>query len=85
VIPRLIIFGFMLFISVLLAGAVVNHGFKKIHLSRALLYVCSVAMIGVLGEIFVDKIYASLFPTPLWRYNFVPVNHAYTSQFAPVL
>ena len=39
----------------------------------------------MLGEIFVDTIYNSLFGTPLWRYNFLPIYNAYTSQFSPIL
>lgn len=42
-------------------------------------------MIGVVGEIFADSIYNALFGTPLWRYNFLPINHAYTSKYAPIL
>jgi len=42
-------------------------------------------MIGVLGEISVDSAYAHFFGTPLWRYNFLPVHHAYTSAFSPIL
>ncbi len=82
---RLLIFGIILFFSIGTIGIIANRGFKKIHLSQLLLCMCSVAMIGVLGEIFVDGIYSHLYSTPLWRYNFVPVHHAYTSMFAPVL
>ena len=82
---RLFIFGAVLVASVYLLVSLFNHGFKPVHWSRALLYICSVAMIGVLGEISVDTAYRQFFPTPLWRYNFLPVNHAYTSMFAPVL
>lgn len=70
---------------VLLISLFVNHGFKKILFSRALLWISSVAMIGVLGEITVDTIYNYFFHTPLWHYNFLPVHHAYTSGYAPIL
>jgi hypothetical protein len=82
---RLFIFGISLVIGVYLIASLFNRGFKPLHWSRVLLYVCAVAMIGVLGEISVDTVYRELFSTPLWRYNFLPVNHAYTSKFAPVL
>ena len=82
---RLFIFGIVLLAFVLIVSTLVNGGIKKPHFSRVLLYISAVAMIGVLGEITVDSIYNNLFGTPLWRYNFLPVNNAYTSGFAPVL
>lgn len=83
--PHLVIYGLSLPTGVILVSLLINRGLNKIHLSQMLLYVMSVAMLGVLGEIFVDSIYAHFFSTPLWRYNFLPVHHAYTSGFAPVL
>jgi len=82
---RLFIFAVIALAAVILFNLLVNRGFKKFQLSKALLWVSAVAMIGVLGEIFVDTIYNHFFHTPLWRYNFLPVHHAYTSEFAPVL
>lgn len=82
---RLFLFAVISLAAVVLFNLLVNRGFKKFQLSRALLWVSSVAMIGVLGEIFVDTIYNHFFHTPLWRYNFLPVHHAYTSGYAPVL
>lgn len=82
---RLFIYGLILVVGVYLFASLLARKFKKIHLSRALLYIASVAMIGVLGEITVDATYAHFFSTPLWRYNFLPVHHAYTSGFAPIL
>ena len=68
-----------------LVSLIVNRGFKKFHVRSAMLWISSVAMIGVLGEIFVDSTYKFLFGIPLWRYNFLPINHAYTSKYAPIL
>ncbi len=82
---RLFIFGIAILAFVLIVSTIVNRGFKKPHLSRMLMYIAAIAMIGVLGEITVDSIYNNLFGTPLWRYNFLPVNNAYTSKFALVL
>lgn len=82
---HLILFSVVLFSAVLLVGLIVNRGFRKIVWSQALLWIAAVAMIGVVGEIFVDSLYKDIFGTPLWRYNFLPVNHAYTSGWAPVL
>src|SRR5438105_7997316 len=72
-------------LSSLVAGKFKKIKFKRIHTSRALLYISSVAMIGVLAEIFVDTMYVHLFHHPLWLYQFFPIHHAYTSQFSPVL
>lgn len=82
---RLTVYGVSLFVLVYLLNFVIYRKFKKIHWSRALLYIVSVAMIGVLAEIFVDTIYRHIFGDMLWNYNFLPVHHAYTSQFSPVL
>jgi hypothetical protein len=68
---RLFIFGLILVGGVYLGVSLCNREFKSLHWSRVLLYVCAVAMIGVLGEISVDTAYRAFFPTPLWRYNFL--------------
>lgn len=87
---RLILYGISIFLSVYLINSIIAGKFKKlrfkrIHVSRALLYISSVAMIGVLAEIFVDTIYVHWFHRPLWHYNFFPIHHGYTSQYSPVL
>lgn len=82
---RLIIFTAILIATIYLVSCLFSRQFKKIQPSKALLYVTTVAMIGVVGEIFVDTIYAHFFDTPLWRYNFFPIYDGYTSEYAPVL
>ena len=82
---RLLVLGILCLPTVYLFSALVFRKFKPIHLSRALLYISSVAMIGVLGEISVDSAYAHFFGAPLWRYNYLPIHHAYTSAFSPIL
>lgn len=82
---RLFFFAVISLAAVISSSIIVNRGFKKFQLSRALLWISSVAMIGVVGEIFVDSTYNYIFHTPLWRYNFLPINHAYTSKYAPIL
>lgn len=49
------------------------------------MYISTVAMIGIFGEIFVDTIYEYIFGIPLWRYNILPIHNAYTSEYAIVL
>jgi hypothetical protein len=82
---RLVIYGIISLAAVYLFSSLVGRGFKKIHLSRALLYISAVAMIGVLGEISVDSAYVHFFHSPLWRYNFLPIHHAYTSEYSVIL
>jgi hypothetical protein len=82
---RLFIFAAVCIAAVYIFSSIVGRDFKKINIHIALLYVSAVAMIGVLGEIFVDTIFARFFHGPLWRYNFLPVHHAYTSEYAPIL
>ena len=82
---RLLLFAVISLSAVIFFNLIVNRGFKKFQLSTALLWVLAVAMIGVVGEIFVDSIYNYIFHTPLWRYNYLPINHAYTSKYAPIL
>jgi SNF family Na+-dependent transporter len=51
---RLFLFAAVSLSVVLLFNLIVNRGFKKFQLSRAFLWISAVAMIGVVGEIFVD-------------------------------
>lgn len=82
---RLFVFGIICVVGVYAFSCLYYRRLQKIDITVALLYVTAVAMIGVLGEIFVDTIYAKVFGTPLWRYNFLPIHNGYTSQFSPVL
>lgn len=58
---------------------------KRIHLRHALVYVTSVAMIGVYGEVFLDTLYNHFVGHPLWRYNLLPLYGGFTSAYAPVV
>ncbi|HTH72313.1 MAG TPA: hypothetical protein VL737_03035 [Candidatus Pristimantibacillus sp.] len=72
-------------VGIYIFNSAIARSLKKIQPARALLYVSTVAMLGVFGEIFVDTVYAHFFHTPLWRYNTLPIHHAYTSSYAVVL
>jgi hypothetical protein len=82
---RLTIFTVIMVTTIYLFSSLISRKFKRFQVKKALLYISAVAMIGVVGEITVDTFYAHFFHTPLWRYNFLPVHHAYTSEFAPFL
>jgi hypothetical protein len=72
-------------VVIYLLNCLIARKLKPIRPDRALLYISTVAMVGVFGEIFVDTVYEAAFGIPLWRYNVLPVHHAYTSQYAVVL
>ena len=59
--------------------------FKKVDPKIALLYVSSVAIIGVFGEVFVDSFYNLIFKTPLWQYQILPIHNSYTSYYSVVI
>jgi len=82
---RLIFFSVFLLATIYLVNVIIARKFKRIEPTPALLYVSTVAMIGVFGEIFADTIYEYVFGIPLWRYNVLPVHHGYTSEYAIVL
>lgn len=82
---KLILFSLAWFIGIYLFHSAIAREFKRIHVSRALVYISTVAMLGLYGEIFVDATYKYLFGTPLWRYDILPIHHAYTSLYAVVL
>ena len=82
---KLALYTLVLVAAVYLISSLIGRKFKTVQPKKATLYITSVAMIGVLGEITVDTVYNHIFHTPLWRYNFLPVHHAYTSEYAPFL
>lgn len=57
---------------------------KKVDARLALLYVTTVAMIGVYGEIFLDTTYKLFVGHPLWQYRILPIQNGYTSSYAVV-
>lgn len=65
-------------------NSVIAHQLKKIELRQMILYVTSVAMIGVFGEILLDTFYNAVVGHPLWRYNILPFHNGYTSYYALV-
>lgn len=65
-------------------NSVIAGELKKIELKQMILYIISVAMIGVFGEIFLDTFYSAVVGHPLWRYNILPFHNGYTSYYALV-
>jgi hypothetical protein len=82
---RLLIYGVWLVAVVYTFSCLRSRRVRKIHFSKAMLYIASLAMIGAFSEIFCDTIYVHLFHDRLWYYRFLPVHHGYTSQYSPVI
>ncbi len=68
-----------------LANSGIARSFKKIDTKMALLYVTTVALIGIYGEIFLDTSYNYFVGVPLWEYNILPIHGGYTSAYAPII
>lgn len=64
----------------------VTHG-KPLQTDFRLLalYITSVTMIGIFGEIFLDTTYNMVVGRPLWHYQILPIHSTYTSYYAIVL
>lgn len=68
-----------------LFNSVIAGKFKGIDVWTVLLYVTSVALVGVFGEVLLDSVYQSIFSAPLWQYQILPIHDAYTSYYSPVI
>ncbi len=68
-----------------LFNSAVAGKFKKINVEIALLYVTSVMLIGVFGEVLLDSLYRAAFGAPLWLYHVLPIHDGYTSYYSLVL
>ncbi|MDB5238401.1 MAG: hypothetical protein JWM46_671 [Candidatus Kaiserbacteria bacterium] len=56
--------------------------FKVIHIETALLYISSVMLLGVFGEVLIDSLYKAVFKIPLWEYHLLPIHNAFTSYYS---
>lgn len=81
----LLLFSIGLPIALYLLNAIFARGFQKIDVKLALIYISSMAMMGVFGEIFVGSIYNFLFGRHLWDYTIYPIHKGFTSLYAPVV
>lgn len=54
----------------------------RLNPSKALLYITTMAALGVLGEIVFDTVYTVIFGRPLWLYRLLPIHHGYTSLYS---
>jgi hypothetical protein len=76
-----------------IAWAVVIYAFNALFaqefirpkFKQLLLYVTTMAALGILGEVVLDTAYKLIFGVRLWEYRLYPVHDAYTSLFSIVL
>lgn len=53
-----------------------------INWPKALLYISSTAMLGMIGEITTDTIYRAITGKLLWTYHVLPIHNTYTSKYS---
>lgn len=82
---KLTLFALFWFTAVYLFNSSISRGFKKVEPKLAVLYVSSLAMLGVFGEVLVGNIYKALFDKPLWLYHVLPIHDGFTSYYAPII
>ena len=63
------------------SACAVNRGLIKIEIRKALVYITTFSLLGVIGEIFVNTVYANITGAPLWEYRLLPVNNGSVSYF----
>jgi hypothetical protein len=81
----LILFALLWLAIIYLLNSIIAQGWKKIEPKQALVYFFTVALIGVFGELFLDTAYNYIVGHPLWRYEILPIQNAYTSTGAVVV
>lgn len=57
----------------------------RIVFPEVFLYMATMAMLGVFGEVFIGSLYNHIFDKPLWIYHVAPIHHGYTSYVAPLI
>jgi hypothetical protein len=61
------------------------RSFKRMEAREVFLYVTTVALIGVFGEVFVNTLYTALVGSPLWFYHVLPIHGGFTSLYSVVV
>ncbi len=82
---KLTLFAIFWFAAAYGFNCILARKFKKIDLKYAALYITSLGMLGVFGEVLVGQLYNFLFDKPLWLYHVLPIHSGYTSSYAPVI
>ena len=79
---KLVLYALFWIVIVYGFSSLVARKFKKINLKVALLYMATLAMLGVFGEVLIGSVYKYFFGHPFWLYTVLPVHHGYTSKYA---
>ncbi len=79
---QLIVFTVCCVIAIYLFNAFLSHRFKKIDYRYAALYVATVALLGVFGEVLIDSLFKLITDRPLWEYHLLPIHRGYTSYYS---
>lgn len=82
---QLIIFSVSCVVAIYLFNAFLSHRFKKIDYRYATLYVTTLALLGVFGEVLIDSLFKITLGKPLWEYHLLPIHHGYTSYYSLVV
>ncbi len=82
---QLILFFLLCLSIVYLGNSFFAKKFIKIELKVAAVYIATMILIGVFGEIFVNKSYDILFGHPLWTYTVMPIHGGLSSKYAVFL
>lgn len=72
-------------IALFIVNCLLARRIKKFNLKRLSVYIVTVALAGVYGEILVGTFYNAVFGHPLWLYRIYPIHHGYTSFFSLAL
>lgn len=81
----LVLFTVAWIVAIYLFNSAFARRLKKIEIKIALLYITSIALIGVFGEVFSDSFYSAIFNQPLWLYRVLPIHDGFTSMYSIVL
>lgn len=79
---NLFIFTLFCVLVIYLFNAFLSHRFKKIDYRYALLYITTVALLGVFGEVLIDSLFKLAVKRPLWEYHLLPIHNSYTSYYS---
>lgn len=72
-------------ITLFIINCLLARRVKRFNLKRLSVYIITVALAGVYGEILLGTFYNAVFGHPLWEYRIYPIHHAYTSYFSLVI
>jgi len=82
---QLLLFSVYIITVIYIVNCLIARQIKRVHFREAAVYITTMAMLGVFGEVFVGSVYHALFGHALWLYRVAPVHLGYTSYYAPFI